>query len=231
MLSFLGATVVDTAADMVTVADFDRDGLPEFVLGRRSSAELVVCCDGAADSAQRTRSIRLCSEPVALAAADFNSDGIPELAVALTDASLQMLVPDPDLNFSIGTSLLLPDVARDLDVHTIGSRPTLVVATTTRVQVVSPIDADRPIKEANRPAYADIEDLASHLVDAPRMTARERQVLSLALNGMTAREIGARLFIADRTVETHLAHAYGKLGVRSRLELLTRLGQRLLRRP
>src|SRR5436309_2153429 len=125
MLAFLGATVVDTPADMVTAADFDRDGLPEFVLGRRSSPELVVCSEGAAERTQRTRCIRLCSKPVALAAADFNSDGIPELAVALVDANLQMLVPDPDLNFSVRTSMMLPDVARDLDVLTIGARPTL----------------------------------------------------------------------------------------------------------
>ncbi len=229
MLSFLGATVVDAPADMVTAADFDRDGLPEFVLGRRSSPDLVVCADGAAESNQRRRGIHLSSRPVALAAADFNSDGIPELAVALVDARLQMLVPDPDLNFSVGTSMTLPDVARDLDVHIIGARPTLVVATTTRVQVVSPVELDRPLRELQPRAVADIEHVASRLVDAARITKREREVVSLALTGMTAREIGAKLFIADRTVETHLAHAYGKLGVRSRVELLARLGQPLLR--
>ena len=60
-------------------------------------------------------------------------------------------------------------------------------------------------------------------LDPPGITARERDVVTLALKGMTARQIGATLFIADRTVETHLAHAYGKLGVRSRFELMARL--------
>lgn len=51
------------------------------------------------------------------------------------------------------------------------------------------------------------------------LTRREREVVLLAVEGLTAREIGARLYIGERTVETHLAHAYGKLGVASRVEL------------
>jgi DNA-binding NarL/FixJ family response regulator len=51
------------------------------------------------------------------------------------------------------------------------------------------------------------------------LTRREREVVRLAVDGLTAREIGAQLFISERTVETHLANAYGKLGVASRLEL------------
>jgi DNA-binding CsgD family transcriptional regulator len=52
------------------------------------------------------------------------------------------------------------------------------------------------------------------------LTRREREVVVLAAQGFTAREVGAHLFIGDRTVETHLANAYGKLGVRSKVELV-----------
>jgi DNA-binding CsgD family transcriptional regulator len=52
------------------------------------------------------------------------------------------------------------------------------------------------------------------------LTARERQVASLAAQGYTAREIGIELHIGRRTVETHLVNAYDKLGVRSKRELM-----------
>lgn len=54
------------------------------------------------------------------------------------------------------------------------------------------------------------------------LTSREREVAALAAHGLTAREIGERLFIGRRTVETHLASAYRKLGVASKRELVRR---------
>jgi DNA-binding NarL/FixJ family response regulator len=50
-----------------------------------------------------------------------------------------------------------------------------------------------------------------------RLTERERQVLVVAAEGLTAREIAERLGVRERTVTTHLARIYGKLGVGSRL--------------
>jgi len=50
-----------------------------------------------------------------------------------------------------------------------------------------------------------------------RLTEREREVLSVAAEGLTAREIATRLGVRERTVTTHLARIYGKLGVGSRL--------------
>lgn len=57
------------------------------------------------------------------------------------------------------------------------------------------------------------------------LTAREKEVVALAAAGLTAREIGARLFIGERTVETHLANSYAKLGVSSKRELIRRATQ------
>jgi two-component system response regulator NreC len=50
-----------------------------------------------------------------------------------------------------------------------------------------------------------------------RLTAREQQVLAIAAEGLTAREIADRLGVRERTVTTHLARIYGKLGVGNRL--------------
>lgn len=60
------------------------------------------------------------------------------------------------------------------------------------------------------------------------LTKREREVAQLAVQGRTTSEIGQMLFIATRTVETHLANSYAKLGLRSRLELM-RMGSDLNR--
>ena len=55
--------------------------------------------------------------------------------------------------------------------------------------------------------------------DGP-LTLRERQVLSVAAEGLTSREIGDRLGVRERTVTTHLTRIYGKLGVRTRVAAL-----------
>ena len=57
------------------------------------------------------------------------------------------------------------------------------------------------------------------------LSRRERQIVRLAVKGQTAREIAKQLFISERTVETHLASAYGKLGVRSKLDLVRRASE------
>ena len=57
------------------------------------------------------------------------------------------------------------------------------------------------------------------------LSPRERQVARLAVEGLTAREIGEQLFIGRRTVETHLANVYAKLGVRSKIELAERASE------
>jgi pimeloyl-ACP methyl ester carboxylesterase/DNA-binding CsgD family transcriptional regulator len=54
------------------------------------------------------------------------------------------------------------------------------------------------------------------------LTRREREVTDLAVQGLSAQQIGMRLFISERTVETHIAHAYRKLGIGSRVDLVRR---------
>jgi DNA-binding CsgD family transcriptional regulator/tetratricopeptide (TPR) repeat protein len=48
------------------------------------------------------------------------------------------------------------------------------------------------------------------------LTAREREVADLVGQRKTNREIAAELFLSEKTVETHLRHIFGKLGVSSR---------------
>jgi len=55
------------------------------------------------------------------------------------------------------------------------------------------------------------------MVDA--LTRRELEIATLASRGYTAAEIGIRLHISCRTVESHLANAYAKLAIHSRSDL------------
>lgn len=52
----------------------------------------------------------------------------------------------------------------------------------------------------------------------PAFSHREKQVLALVVRGLGNRQIAARLFLSESTVKSHLASAFGKLGVRSRKE-------------
>jgi DNA-binding NarL/FixJ family response regulator len=51
------------------------------------------------------------------------------------------------------------------------------------------------------------------------LTPSERRVAELAAGGMTNRQIAQTLFVTVKTIETHLAAVYDKLGIRSRREL------------
>ncbi len=55
------------------------------------------------------------------------------------------------------------------------------------------------------------------------LTPSERRVAGMAADGHTNREIAQKLFVTPKTVETHLSHAYRKLEVRSRSELVREL--------
>jgi DNA-binding NarL/FixJ family response regulator len=54
------------------------------------------------------------------------------------------------------------------------------------------------------------------------LTPREREALALVGEGLSNAEIGARLFIGEATVKTHLIHVFEKLGVSDRTRAVTR---------
>jgi ATP/maltotriose-dependent transcriptional regulator MalT len=64
-----------------------------------------------------------------------------------------------------------------------------------------------------RPRRAQTEGVAS-------LTPRQRQVCELAASGTANRAIAQQLFLSVKTVETHLAAAYEKLGVETREALV-----------
>jgi DNA-binding NarL/FixJ family response regulator len=56
--------------------------------------------------------------------------------------------------------------------------------------------------------------------DPEQLSTREREVLVLAAKGLSSKEVAGKLFISERTVQTHLASIYDKLGSKNKTEAL-----------
>ena len=80
----------------------------------------------------------------------------------------------------------------------------------------------------HRPLLAEIERELPRVAaerSGAELTATERRVADLIAAGATNRDAAAALFVSVRTIETHVASIYRKLGVRTRAELARRLPQ------
>ena len=78
----------------------------------------------------------------------------------------------------------------------------------------------------HRPLQAEIErelPVVTAEQSGPELTAAERRVADQIAYGATNREAAAALFVGVRTVETHVASIYRKLGVHTRSELVRAL--------
>jgi len=60
-----------------------------------------------------------------------------------------------------------------------------------------------------------------HIMD--KLTVREREIVSLLMQGRKPGEIGAQLCISRNTVKTHLRSARDKAGARTSVELAAKV--------
>jgi DNA-binding CsgD family transcriptional regulator len=87
--------------------------------------------------------------------------------------------------------------------------------------------AEQPARRVGAPDVLEEPE-----VDMLVLSDAERRVAKFAARGLTNREIAGRLYLTPSTVEQHLTRIYRKLGVSSRVQLLSRLGpQPALPRP
>jgi NarL family two-component system response regulator LiaR len=75
---------------------------------------------------------------------------------------------------------------------------------------LSPEAAQALVETANQPAAPGLD-----------LTERERQVLSLMIEGLNNTQIAGKLFISPSTVKSHVSNILAKLGVASRTEAVT----------
>jgi two-component system response regulator NreC len=92
------------------------------------------------------------------------------------------------------------------------------------VQAIREVIAGRyylspPLSERAIIAYVQTSD-ASAADPYHALTAREREVLHLAAEGLSNTELAAKLTIGIRTVETHRANLMSKLGLQSQTDLI-----------
>ena len=107
-------------------------------------------------------------------------------------------------------------------------RPAAVVAFDAARRALETCGAERRVQSVLR----ELRDLgkpgrraARAVQGSDSLTPREREVATLAIEGLTARQIAERLFIGERTVETHLANVYAKVGVTSKVALARRAAE------
>ena len=84
--------------------------------------------------------------------------------------------------------------------------------------------ADRPLDLVVKLAVTEADELPGppgRQRPAGLLTGRERQIATLVGEGMSNRDIAQHLGISKRTVDAHLEHIFGKLGISSRVQLAT----------
>lgn len=85
--------------------------------------------------------------------------------------------------------------------------------------IAQTLDGQRPVSADVAGFMLDIDEDIAAESSIQRLTPRERQVVNLIARGYSYRETAARLSIAVKTLESHMANIFEKLSVASRHEL------------
>jgi LuxR family maltose regulon positive regulatory protein len=160
---------------------------------------------GAAEAGRRTTRM---IEILALQALAFQTGGKPTQAMNALERALTLAEPGGFLRIFVDEG-----------------RPMARLLHQAAARGVAPDYARRllaafPVAEPKQAAPSKAQVLGSELVEP--LSEREIEVLQLIAEGLTNREIAARLFLSLNTVKAHTRNIYGKLGVHSRTQAVGR---------
>jgi DNA-binding CsgD family transcriptional regulator len=109
-----------------------------------------------------------------------------------------------------------------------GQRPAAEPPLRRGLQLADRIGAAPLIQAARRELHAlGLRPRRPAVTGPGSLTPTERRVAELASSGLTNRQTAEALFVTVKTVETHLARVYGKLGISTRAELTRVIGAAL----
>jgi len=177
-------------------------------LGRRDEAvDLLDWYEGNARRLERASALAACLRCRGLLAA---GEGRIDDAVAAYEGALEWHAR-VDIPLDRGRTLLALGAAQRRAKHRREARETLEEA----LGVFEGLDAALWAERAR----AEVRRISGRAATPGELTPSEERIATLVAKGKTNREVAAALFLSERTVEWHLSHVFGKLGVRSRTEL------------
>lgn len=143
---------------------------------------------------------------------------IPGGGGALVAESVKKANPEIKLlAFTVSTNA--KDVRRMLEAGVDG----YVVKKTEGFELMEQIDlalaGGRPMSRYVANYSLHIDDVAASTSELEQLTPKEREVVTLIARGFKYREVAEELGISVKTLETHMAHIFQKLGIASRNEI------------
>jgi DNA-binding CsgD family transcriptional regulator len=177
-------------------------------LGRADEAgELLDWYEGNAHRLGRVSALANCHRCRALLAA---AEGRVDEAIALYGDAL-ILHGQVELPLDRGRTLLALGATQRRAKRRREARATLEEALAIFEHIGAALWAER--------ARAELKRISGRAATPGALTPAEERVAALVAEGKTNKEVAAALFLSDRTVEGHLAHVFGKLGIRHRNEV------------
>jgi DNA-binding CsgD family transcriptional regulator len=184
-------------------------------LGRRDEAvELLDWHEGNARRLERVSALSACARCRGLLAA---AEGKLDDAIAAYAEALEWHA-QVEIPLDRGRTLLALGVAQRRAKRRREARETLEEALAVFERIGAALWSER--------ARAELRRISGRAATPGALTPAEERVASLVAEGKTNREVGAALYLSERTVEGHLTHIFGKLGIRHRTELARALASR-----